>query len=330
MAAFTPANLLFCVALLGSCLATNGSHAQPRNPLRESGNLHLSVQDESWSESGDLSDEAGAFQLVSAEEALAPIVPPLRAPTRDFVLSHDPPPRWPDRPPVSTSPPPTFDPNFLPPQDPDFEAWGHETGPRHPRRAQRFTGWGQPLHGTSWLNRPFYFGAYVGQAFLDDAVADVQQNNAALVGLRLGWDFDYYWGMETRFGYANSNLSPIGTSVVDGTGRDYFVDLAMMWYPTGDSRWRPFLSAGLGAATYRFQYNGVGLHDTALEIPLGVGLKYYLSRWSSLRWEFQYAPSLGTGRLEPMNNLAIGLGAEIRFGGSPRSYFPWTGDTAYW
>jgi hypothetical protein len=59
-------------------------------------------------------------------------------------------------------------------------------------------------------------------------------------------------------------------------------------------------------------------------------MKYYLARWASLRWEFQYAPTIGTERLDPMNNLAIGLGAEIRFGGSPRSYFPWTGNTAYW
>jgi hypothetical protein len=332
VAASWPTDFWFSFTLLVSCLAVSGSYAQTRNPLRESpttwpGGVRARLSDESWPGADNAGDEA--FRLVSDQEDLPPIAPPMRSP-EDFLRADEQPPRWPGRSAPRQSATKTFDPAFLPPQDPDFEAWEQADDLRFPRRAHRFTGWGQPLHGTSWLNRPFYVGAYLGQAFWDDPVFDVQQNNAALAGLRLGWDFDYYWGLEGRFAYSNPNLTPIGTSSVTGTGRDYFVDVALIWYPTGDSRWRPYLSAGLGAATYRFQYNGVGLHDTGLEIPLSFGMKYYLARWASLRWEFQYAPTIGTERLDPMNNLAIGLGAEIRFGGSPRSYFPWTGNTAYW
>lgn len=325
---------MFFLTLLATCLAVSGSFAQSRNPLRDPefsnswpGGVRARLSDEAWP--GAEEPGEGDFRLVSDEDDLPPVAPPMLAPANDFLRPQGQA-VWPDHPVVKTQRPAGFEPAFLPPQDPDFDSWEQEEGLRFPRRAHRFTGWGQPLHGTSWLNRPFYVGAYLGQAFWDDPVFDVQQNNAALAGLRLGWDFDYYWGVETRFAYSNPNLTPIGTSSVTGTGRDYFVDVALMWYPTGDSRWRPYLSAGLGAATYRFQYNGAGLHDTGLEIPLSFGMKYYLSRWASLRWEFQYAPTMGTERLEPMNNLAIGLGAEIRFGGSPRSYFPWTGDTAYW
>ena len=334
----TAARALFwfaLVTLLGSLLAAPSARAQTRNPLRHpDGYLDLIAPTVGpltppEPKREERSGQHGSFWLISDDEDLPAAPPPLAAPTRNFVLPHDQPEVWPDRPFPTRAEPRRLGMIDVPPDDPDFDAWDEDL-PRHPRRNQRFTGWGQPLYGTSWLNRPYYVGAHVGQMFLDDPLFDVQQSNAAVLGLRLGWDFDYYWGLEGRFGYAKSNLSTNGTAVLDGLGRDYFVDLALMWYPTGDSRWRPFLTAGVGAASYRFQYNRASRHDTELEIPLGVGLKYFLTPWSTLRWEFQYAPSFGTDRLDTMHNFMIGLGAEIRFGGMPRSYFPWTGNTAYW
>lgn len=201
-----------------------------------------------------------------------------------------------------------------------------------PNDPARHTGWGDPLTGTSWLNRPWYFGVFIGGMLADDLIADhVIQENAPLLGMRLGHDFDHFWGWEARYAFARTELFNGAGVPINEPGRNYFVDVALLHYPWGDSRWRPYLLAGLGFANYRFENDlGHDIDDSALTIPLGFGLKHYLSPWCTLRFDFLDTISFEAGQVEAMNHVSLSAGVEFRFGGSRPSYFPWSGNTSYW
>ena len=88
----------------------------------------------------------------------------------------------------------------------DGITWEQQTHPlfAHPWFAHgdpndplRHIGIGQPLIGTSWRNRPIYFGSFVGGILMDDIQSHkIYQNDTAFVGLRIGYDFDHFWGLE--------------------------------------------------------------------------------------------------------------------------------------
>lgn len=206
--------------------------------------------------------------------------------------------------------------------------WFVHSDPNDPHRS---IGWGEPLVGTSWRNRPWYFGAFIGPIFNGDLIAGhVEQNNTALGGARLGLDFDHYWGIEARFGYANPHISePDGTPL--GVSRNYLADVELLYYPWGDSRWRPYFTVGLGAATFRFTDDQDHvIHESLLSVPLGVGLKYFYSPWFTIRLELMENLAFGSQTLDNQANFSFLAGVEYRFGGRRPSYFPWHGNTAGW
>src|SRR5262249_145469 len=151
------------------------------------------------------------------------------------------------------------------------------------------------------------------------------------MGMRLGRDFDYYWGLEGRFSFSNPDIFEPGVPNQINDSHNYYVDVAIMYYPWGDSRWRPYFSAGVGAATYRFTNNaGIGVGDSSRYMPIGFGLKYFQSPWFTLRLDAAYELSLGTNMIDTQNSFTLAAAAEIRFGGRRTSYFPWDGGTTIW
>jgi hypothetical protein len=202
-----------------------------------------------------------------------------------------------------------------------------------PNDPYRHIGLGQPLIGTSWRNRPLYFGAFVGGIMMDDIVPGrIYQNDTAFVGLRIGYDFDHYWGMEMRGAFARPDLANgSGGSPFFPASRDNFADVDLLFYPFGDARWRPYLLAGLGFQTFRFNnLDGKRISEAPLDIPLGFGVKYFYSPQFTLRFDFVDNICLGNARISGMNNVAFMCGAEFRFGGRRPSYFPWHNNTSYW
>lgn len=205
--------------------------------------------------------------------------------------------------------------------------FGH-TDPNDPGR---HVGRGQPLVGTSWLNRPVYFGLFVGGLLYDDLIAGrVLTSNSAMTGAVLGFDFDHYWGVEGRFGYSRVHLTN-GLGVPLEDSHNSWSDVSLMYYPWGDSRWRPYFSAGLGFATFRF-YDDFDrqVNDTLFSLPLGVGLKYYYTNNFTLRVGWNDNLSFGDNTLDTMHNFSLFVGGEYRFGGRSPSYFPWHGNTTIW
>ena len=208
------------------------------------------------------------------------------------------------------------------------EPWFAHSDPNDPHR---HIGLGQPLIGTSWRNRPWFFGTFIGGALLDDLTSNVYQNDTSLVGLRLGYDFDHFWGLEGRWAFANPELATGAGAPLADPGRDYFADVSLAWYPFGDARWRPYLSAGLGFQTFRFNDDlGRRISESMFSVPLGVGVKYFYGPWFSMRFDLYDNIGFGNARVSSMSNLSLMAGIEFRFGGRRQSYFPWHNNTSYW
>lgn len=211
---------------------------------------------------------------------------------------------------------------------PFSHGWFVHTDPNDPHRS---IGWGEPLVGTSWRNRPWYVGAFVGGIFHGDLISGhVQQNNSALAGIRLGHDFDHYWGVEGRFAYSNPHITLTdGTPL--GVSRNYLADVELLYYPWGDSRWRPYFMIGLGQATFRFTDDQNRLvHESLLSMPLGGGFKYYHSPWMTIRFDLTENIGFGSHTLDNQANFSLMAAVEYRFGGRRPSYFPWHGNTVGW
>jgi hypothetical protein len=192
-----------------------------------------------------------------------------------------------------------------------------------PQGDGRHRGIGDPLVGTSWLNRPYSFGVFSGGIFGGDFIpGNIQQRGGLLTGIRLGVDLHHYYGFETRLGFshADSWFRPSGfTSTID----DALLDANLLYYPLGDTRWRPFGSLGLGL--HRFQYYDTQFRqtvDTLMQMPIGIGVKYYLHNWMSVRLELQDNLVFGQRDISTLNYVSVTGWVEMRFGGRRTTYFP--------
>lgn len=201
-----------------------------------------------------------------------------------------------------------------------------------PNDPYRYRGRGEPIIGSSWRNRPVFAGFFIGARLSGDDILTnrVKHNNGSFLGLRLGWDFDHYWGGELRYGYSSPELmSESGDSL--GDSHDYFVDTSLTFYPWGDTRWRPFISGGVGVTTFRFRDElDQQIHDSAFTLPISVGIKYYASPIFSLRVDVTDHISFGSDNLSGMQNFTLTIGGEMRFGGRNVSYMPWHGNSQVW
>lgn len=186
----------------------------------------------------------------------------------------------------------------------------------------RHVGLGRPLVGRSWRNRPYHVDLFMSSVLLQNLITDeVNQAPALFSGVRLGHDFDHYWGGELRLGIAQSRLTFPGFPTLEDTSQVYLFDYSMKYYPWGDSTWRPFATVGLGAASFQFHDRfGVNRGQTQFGLPFGVGLKYYWLRNCSLRFELLNNYAFGSNEINAMNNLSFTGGLEYRFGAGTSPY----------
>ena len=209
---------------------------------------------------------------------------------------------------------------------PWYAYWQRARAPhRDPNDPERHFGIGDPLLNTSWRNRPLYVSLFTGGLIGDNLQEGlISQGGGFFAGGRFGGDFDHYWGVETRLAFSDLNLT-----YADGTGngqsRDAFFDVDLLYYPWGDSRWRPYLTAGLGMASYRFQTRaGTRISASAMELPFGGGVKYLFTPNVALRFDlidnFTFA---GGSRVDSLHNISFTGGIEFRFGGRRTSYGSW-------
>jgi hypothetical protein len=163
----------------------------------------------------------------------------------------------------------------------------------------------------------------VGAMFGDELTSQIGQETSLYGGYRVGWDFDHYWGLEGRFAFARPEVEDDGSLGVSDTSRFWSLDANLVYYPWGDSRWRPYLSLGLGCGSFDLQDAGLGFEQTLFAIPFGGGIKCYWKNWLALRLSVTDNWLIGHDSLSTMHNLTLTADVEVRFGGSRVSYFPY-------
>ena len=189
----------------------------------------------------------------------------------------------------------------------------------------------EPLVGASWSNEPYHVDWFLGMIRGTEIIRDhVDQNVGVVGGFRLGWDYDLYWGLETRLGFSSLEDQPESAPLAGGADKVILWDTSLVYYPWGDSRFRPYIGMGLGLAEFQFTDDfGQQIHRNLVELPIGVGLKYRLHDWLTLRADVTDNLALGSSGLATMNNFSFTTGMEYRFGGCHRSYWPWEPASAH-
>ena len=209
-----------------------------------------------------------------------------------------------------------------------------ERGKGFPRLALQFSipeerhqGRGDPLVRTSWINRPIHVDLLSGGLFTGELVTGSSNaTNGILVGTRIGWDLSHYLGGELRLAQAN-----VGLQGRYDTGDIRFYDVSVLYYPWGDSRFRPFTTFGLGISQYTFTDPlALPAKDTLLNVPFGLGFKYLARPNLALRMEFLDNLGFGSAWMRTQNNLSLTGGFELKMGGSRRNYFPFSASSRNW
>jgi len=205
-------------------------------------------------------------------------------------------------------------------------------GLRHSQTHGRNVGRGEPLVTTSWLNRPFYVGGELGTLWLNRSVYEnVGRDIDTIGGVFVGWDHDPYWGGELRFDWATPELINSEARDADRTDSLFTWSYSALYYPWGDSKWRPYWRAGIGDTRFDFPLDdGSRVDEWLLTFPFGVGVKYPFRRWLAARAELADHVAIGDHDLRTQNNLTLMFGLEWRFGAHPRSYWPWNPERHIW
>jgi len=210
--------------------------------------------------------------------------------------------------------------------------WFRHFGFRHSSTHGRHIGLGIPLEKTSWKNRPYHIDWFTGTLLGDNLISKrVAQDNELFGGLRIGWDFDHYWGIETRFGWSDPNIQT-AQAQTSGENGSYFVsDIDILYYPWGDSKIRPYILLGVGMAQFRFIDDvGVSVNNTLVTTPFGLGIQF--QQWSWLAWRFELLNNIAYGAdgMDTVDNISLTAGMEFRFGARPASYWPWQSSRRIW
>jgi hypothetical protein len=197
----------------------------------------------------------------------------------------------------------------------------------------RAMGFGEPLRGTSWLNRPYWVSLDVGALVMANSpAANVRENNDLFAAIGVGWDWDHYWGTQVRVGWATPSLENTALAANAGPNDTLTIaDASLLYYPWGDSRVRPYWRVGLGITDIEYPLaDGMHRNDNLLTTPLGFGVKYQARRW--LIWRAEVIDNLAWGEngTSTLNNFTFTLGAEWRFGGRPTGSYAWHQRGHHW
>ncbi len=210
--------------------------------------------------------------------------------------------------------------------------WVRHIGFRHSSSHGRNVGKGVPMEGSSWLNRPYHVDWFLGPLLGDDLITNrVSQDNVLFGGLRVGCDFDYFWGIEWRLAWASPNGS-YAEPLTDPVDVSFVVsDVDVLYYPWGDSKVRPYLLWGLGVTQLDFRDDtGSNRHATLATMPFGAGVQFH--QWPWLVWRLELLDNLafGADQISTMNNVSLSAGMEWRLGARPASYWPWRSSRKIW
>ncbi len=163
-------------------------------------------------------------------------------------------------------------------------------------------------------------------------------------GARVSWDVGCYWGGEFRLSSASIAVfdTPRAIAAAEEENGDsydkrrgvdvYMWDLDVLYYPWGDTPFRPYFTVGFGAAsldvTDRLAHR---YKDTLFSLPVGIGFKHRFTSRLALR--FELADNIfvgGASGFSTVHNVSFTGGIELRFGAPQKSYWPYNPGHSWW
>lgn len=154
----------------------------------------------------------------------------------------------------------------------------------------------------------YFITPYVGYTWFDND-QDVDDNPA--YGLRLGYNFTKYFGLETSVEYINTNYDKDGNSRSVNIG-NYRLDGIFNLLP--DSQLVPFVFAGVGGQYIDYPSGTSNRH--AATVNYGAGLKYFLSEYVALRADVrQIHVFQNIDDIDDRRDIEATLGVTYYFGG---------------
>lgn len=140
-----------------------------------------------------------------------------------------------------------------------------------------------------------------------------------LVGLRLGYNFNKYLGVEGYVHYAqteNNAWSPKKNVDFMGYGGE------VIFHLLPNQALVPFLAAGVGGAHYSYgvfeddsDYGTDNYKNNKFTFDYGYGLKWFLSDWFALRLDIRHVMPIDRFH----NNMLMSLGLNFAFGGAKKT-----------
>jgi OOP family OmpA-OmpF porin len=146
---------------------------------------------------------------------------------------------------------------------------------------------------------------YVGGFIFDN---EQLFNNAPVYGLRLGYDFTRYFGLEASGNIINTRYDqPLA---VDRGSNAYNYRMEGIVHLLPQYRWVPFLAAGFGGQSIDYPK---AIQNTAnWAADYGGGLKFFLTDWLALRADVRHIYVFDNAK----KNIEYGIGLSFLFGGS--------------
>jgi len=171
-----------------------------------------------------------------------------------------------------------------------------------------------PLPAQAEEGNTFTLSPFIGGMVFDGA-QDI--DSGLLVGLRAGYNFTKYFGLEVFGGYMDAEDEPTKHSL---DVYHYGMDLILHLLP--DSKFIPFLAVGAGGLTFsgNHQLRNTDIEDdgTNFALDVGGGVKYYLNdRWA-VRLDVRDVVRFD----DTWNNLQYTLGLSYLFGGEEKQKAP--------
>lgn len=180
----------------------------------------------------------------------------------------------------------------------------------------------------TWMRYPLYFEKFTGMINVNEPVHDLIHNGTGnLFGGRWGWDVARHFGVETRLGYVRATLNDTLYPLIPAHENFLFWDADLMFYPLGDTKWRPFAMLGMGLVDLGYiDDRGREWHQDLITLPFAVGVKYRLNNLNALRLDVTdnviFGNNQGGNGQHVMHNISVLFAFERRFGLPHRSYFP--------
>ncbi|MDR0390308.1 MAG: porin family protein [Planctomycetaceae bacterium] len=212
-------------------------------------------------------------------------------------------------------------------------------------------GVGMPLRNGSWLDRPYYFGGFIGKMRGSELVSNmIDQDNGANGGLIIGNNMNEYWGLEGRLHFAAIDIKETSNgrtqyalwhaaqsggaivyvpNLTTRSNRLTILDVSVHYYPLGNARFRPYFKYGLGYARESF-HDTFGQKRTAetLSMPFGVGLRYWWNKQFAIHAEVVDNIIFSHDIVKTQGNWAFSIGLIYSFGNNnkrrPIVHWPYT------